>query len=58
MVVRKQDAVTEVNSISPQAPEGLGLCAQAHQVVKHFPFGGGFSYLQSSLGNANQILLP
>ena len=42
MVVRKQDAVTEVNIISLQAPEGLGLCAQAHQVVKHLPFGGGF----------------
>ena len=36
LMVREQGSFTGVNMISPQASGGLGLCAQAHQVVLSF----------------------
>ena len=42
-MVREQGSVTGVSVISPQASGGLGLCAQAHQVV--LSFSGVFLFL-------------
>ena len=40
-MVREQGGVTGVNMISPPASGGLGLCAEAHQIVLSF---GGFFF--------------
>jgi hypothetical protein len=41
-MVRQQDGVTVVNSVSPWTLGGLGLCAHSHQVILPFVEGAGF----------------
>ena len=51
-MVREQGGVTGVNMISPLASGGLGLCAEAHQIVLSF---GGFFFFFFFFTAAKQL---